>query len=95
MLIDERIGQSSDAATRSVVMDVCAEVTTECHFVSSKVCSDALFSFRGANCADTILRALAERPRLHCVRGFALGDHLTRIELDEHSTVSFDLFDGH
>ena len=57
--------------------------------------SDAFLSFRGANCADTILRALAERARLHCVCGFALGDDLTRVKLNKHRAVSFDLFDGH
>jgi hypothetical protein len=97
-LIDGQIGESTDASDCSVALDVCAEVTIKCHFVSSRVGSVVkiiILSFRGANCADTILRALAKRPGLHCVCGFALGNHLTCVELNKHRTVGFDLFDGH
>jgi hypothetical protein len=98
MWFDGLIGESTDASDSSVALDVCAEVTIKCHFVSSRVASGikiAFVSFRGADCADTILRALAERPGLHCVCGFALGNHLTCVELNKHRTVGFDLFDGH
>lgn len=97
-MIDGQIRRSSNAISPSVVADVRAQVTTGCHVVSSKVyfvVKAVFLSFRGTNCADAILGALAERPGLHGVCGFALGDHLTRVEFDKHCTVGFDLLDRH
>jgi hypothetical protein len=72
-MIDGLIGESTDASDRSVALDMRAEVTTACHFISSRVGSvvNIVPSHSAARTVLTLSSELSLRDRA-CIASAAL-----------------------